>query len=149
MQLKLAPKLLLINAGIILALAISFVGLSYFFSKSMYSNALNGIDRDVMKSFSETLREHYQENQSWDAYVEDRTHWMSAAESTFFAVFFSLMEKVAGNSLPGAPGSAGIVPSAPEESSSWDFPFGRFSQRLSLLNAERQTLIEAEILNAD
>lgn len=148
MHLKLAPKLFLINAGIILALTISFVGLSYFFSKSMYSNALNGIDLEVLEDFSETLGEHYEEHESWTAYVEDRGKWFKAADHSFFSVFFSLMEKVAGDNKPEQPYPSDPGP-PPEGNPEWEFPFGTFAQRLSLLDADKKPLIDAEILNAD
>ena len=95
MRLKLVHKLFLVNAGIIFVLTAVFISLSYSVSKSMYSNALNGIDLDVMDSLSQSLREHYKKHGSWDAYVGNRSHWNETVDQTFFSVFFSLMAKVA------------------------------------------------------
>lgn len=150
MRLKLAHKLFLINAGIIFALTAVFVGLSYFISKSMYSNALNGIDLDVMESLAENLSEEYQKNGSWDGYIQNRPHWNQTVDNNFFSVFFSLMAKVAeragpGNTPPGGP----PIPASPAENPKWEFPFGTFLQRLSLLDADKKPLIEAEIFKAD
>ena len=149
MRLKLAPKILLISAGIILALVLSFVGLSYYFSKSMYSNALNGIDMDVLKDFSETLRENYRKDGSWDAFIDNPSRWKDAADHSFFSVFFSLMDNVSGNWQSGPDFPGGSESRSSMERPEWDFPFGSFAQRLSLLDAEKSSLIEAEILNVD
>lgn len=149
MRLKLAPKILMVSAGIILALVLSFVGLSYYFSKSMYSNALNGIDMDVLKDFSETLRENYRKDGSWDAFIDNPSRWKDAADHSFFSVFFSLMDNVSGNWQSGPDLPGGSESRSSMERPEWDFPFGSFAQRLSLLDAEKSSLIEAEILNVD
>jgi two-component system sensor histidine kinase BaeS len=148
MRLKLAHKLFLINAGIIFALTAAFVSLSYFVSKSMYSNALNGIDLEVMEHLSEKMSEHYRQHGSWDAYLNDRGYWAATADESFFSVFFSLMAKVAGKG-PQAVLEGFSPPESSQEPPKWEFPFGTFFQRLSLLDANKQTLIQAEILNAD
>lgn len=149
MRLKLSHKLFLINAGIIFALTAVFVSLSYFVSKSMYSNALNGIDLDVMESLSAHLSENYKKSGSWDAYINDRDHWKQTVDNNFFSVFFSLMAKVAGTSGLGNAPPAGPPPPIPAENPKWEFPFGTFTQRLSLLDAHKNPLIEPEIFNAE
>jgi two-component system sensor histidine kinase BaeS len=150
MRLKLAHKLFLINAGIIFALTAVFVSLSYFISKSMYSNALNGIDLDVMESLSENLSEQYKKSGTWDIYVNDRTHWNQTVDNNFFAVFFSLMAKVAENAgRDNPPASGPPIPPPAAANPKWEFPFGTFFQRLSLLDPDKKPLIEPEIFNAD
>jgi len=149
MRLKLSYKLFLINAGIIFALTSVFVGLSYYVSKSMYSNALNGIDLDVMESLAANLSEDYKKSGSWDAYVNDSAHWKQTADNNFFSVFFALMAKVAESTGQGGVPPGGPMPPVPVENPKWEFPFGTFSQRLSLLNPEKQPLIEPEIFNID
>src|SRR5690606_34623332 len=93
MRIKLGHKLFLINASIMLILTGSFISLSYFSSKSMYSNALNGIDREVLGVLSGILSEHYQQHQSWDAFTHNPPQWQQTVDKTFFSVFFSLMAK--------------------------------------------------------
>lgn len=145
MRMKLVTKLFLINAGIIFALTSVFIGLSYSTSKGMYSNALNGIDIDVMKDLSKTLEQHYKKNQSWDAFVNSSDRWKGIADDTFFTVFFSHMNRISGVPLSEQP------PVKDEEGGNpdWEFPFGTFYQRLSLLDADKKNIIEAEILNSN
>lgn len=143
MRLKLAHKLVLINTGIIVILTLSFVCLSYFSSKSMYSNALNGIDREVIKNLAENLEEHYQQHGSWNAFIDQPNQWRETVDRNFFTVFFRLMAEVAADrgETQAAP------PSGFQEMPKWEFPFGTFYQRLSLLDAKKQPLINPEILN--
>lgn len=145
MRLKLAHKLVLINTGIIVVLTSAFICLSYFSSKSMYSNALNGIDREVIKNLAATLSEHYQQQQSWNTFIDNPAQWNQTVDRNFFAVFFRLMAEVAedrGAPPPGPPAGFQDMPK-------WEFPFGTFFQRLSLLDPHKQPLIQAEIFNQD
>ncbi|MEY4589849.1 MAG: hypothetical protein RL497_1925 [Pseudomonadota bacterium] len=145
MKFKLIHKLLLANAGIILSLTMAFVSLSYFISQSLYSNALNGIDSDVLEHLSEELSAQYNKNGSWDFYINDHAKWKKTVDDQFFAVFFSLMKTIDAHT------DKKINPSSPDqiENPKWELPFGTFFQRLSLLDANKNPLIEAEILNAD
>ena len=145
MRLKLAHKLVLINTGIIVILTSAFICLSYFSSKSMYSDALNGIDREVIKNLASNLGEHYEKHQSWNAFIDDPAYWNATVDRNFFAVFFRLMAEVAedrGEALPPPP-------SGFEEMPKWEFPFGTFFQRLSLLDVQKQPLIQPEIFNRE
>lgn len=144
MRFKLVHKLVLVNTGIIVILTSVFVGLSYFSSKSMYSNALNGIDHEVMRTLARGLSEHYQQNGSWQAFKDNPAQWRETVDRTFFSVFFQLMAEVAkerGESTTGGP------PPGFQDMPKWDFPFGTFIQRLSLLDAKKNVLIEPEIFN--
>jgi len=145
MRVKLAHKLFLINASIMLILTAAFISLSYFSSKSMYSNALNGIDREVMDVLSKTLSEHYSQHQSWDAFTSNPSQWQQTVDKTFFSVFFSLMAKAAKDI--GAPMAMGMAPPEYQDMPKWEFPFGTFLQRLSLLDSQKNALIEPEIFN--
>jgi two-component system sensor histidine kinase BaeS len=143
MRLKLAHKLVLINTVIIVVLTSAFISLSYFSSKSMYSDALNGIDREVIKNLAATLGTHYEQHQSWNTFIDDPAQWNKTVDGTFFSVFFRLMAEVAedrGEPLPAPP-------SGFQEMPKWEFPFGTFFQRLSLLDPQKQPLIQPEILN--
>lgn len=145
MRLKLAHKLVLINTGIIVILTSAFICLSYFSSKSMYSDALNGIDREVIKNLASNLGEHYKKHQSWNAFIDDPAYWNATVDRNFFAVFFRLMAEVAddrGETIPPPPSGFQDMPK-------WDFPFGTFFQRLSLLDAQKQPLIQAQMLNQE
>ncbi|MCR6650267.1 MAG: hypothetical protein NVV73_01630 [Cellvibrionaceae bacterium] len=95
MRFKLVHKLVLVNTGIIVILTSVFVGLSYFSSKSMYSNALNGIDHEVMRTLARGLSEHYQQNGSWQVFRDNPAQWRETVDRTFFSVFFQLMAEVA------------------------------------------------------
>ena len=59
MNLKLSHKFFIANIGIIIALTVTFLSLSYLSNKSLLSNAMNGIDIKAMDSLSTTLSEHY------------------------------------------------------------------------------------------
>lgn len=143
MRLKLAHKLVLINTSIIAILTLAFIGLSYFSSKSMYSNALNGIDRQVIKELSATLSRHYEEQQTWNGFIDNPQQWQETVDRQFFSVFFRLMAEVAKDQ------DAPAAPSGFESLPEWEFPFGTFFQRLSLLDAQKQPLINAAFLNED
>lgn len=145
MRLKLAHKLVLINTGIIVILTSAFICLSYFSSKSMYSDALNGIDREVIKNLASNLSEHYKKHQSWNAFIDDPAYWNATVDGNFFAVFFRLMAEVAEDrgETPHSP------PSGFQEMPKWEFPFGTFFQRLSLLDTQKQPLIQAQMLNEE
>lgn len=145
MRLKLAHKLVLINTGIIVILTSAFICLSYFSSKSMYSNALNGIDREVIRNLAKTLGEHYEQQPSWNTFRDNPGQWRETVDRTFFSVFFRLMAEVAEQ----RDGPSPVPPSGFEEMPEWEFPFGTFYQRLSLLDAQKQPLISAEFLNQE
>lgn len=143
---KISHKLFSINIGIILALTLVFVFLSYRSSSSMFSNALNGIDRQVMKDLSVKLSEHYRTHGSWEPYIDNRSLWDKTVNEAFFTTFFQLMEKVKGR-LSQSELEAATPPSSapPVGGNAWDFPFGTFLQRLSLLDSGKNPLIRAEI----
>src|SRR5690606_22631858 len=117
MRLKLAHKLVVINTGIIVILTSAFICLSYFSSKSMYSNALNGIDHEVIKSLADTLSEHYEQHQSWNTFIDNPPQWNETVDRNFFAVFFRLMAEVAKSR--GEPPS--LPPSGFQEMPKWEF----------------------------
>ena len=145
MRFKLVHKMILLNVGIIVVLTSAFLSLSYFTSKSMYSNALNGIDHEVMRTLSARLAEHYQQQGSWQVFINNPTQWRETVDRTFFSVFFQLMAEVAkerGEGYPSGP------PPGFQDMPKWDFPFGTFIQRLSLLDAQKKNvLIAPEIFN--
>lgn len=144
MRFKLVHKMILLNVGIIVVLTSAFISLSYFTSKSMYSNALNGIDHEVMRVLSAGLSEHYQQQGSWQAFIDNPAQWRETVDRTFFSVFFQLMAEVAkerGEGYPPGP------PPGFQEMPKWEFPFGTFIQRLSLLDAQKNVLIAPEIFN--
>lgn len=144
MRIKLGHKLFLINASIMLILTGSFISLSYFSSKSMYSNALNGIDREVLGVLSGILSEHYQQHQSWDAFTHNPPQWQQTVDKTFFSVFFSLMAKASKDM--GGPADLAMAPGF-QDMPKWEFPFGTFLQRLSLLDPQKNALIKPEFFN--
>ena len=84
MRIKLLHKLLGINVGIILVLTLVFVSLSYVASKSMYSNALNGIDLAVMEDLAATLSQEYaQKKKSWDGWIQQKSEWNDTVNHSF------------------------------------------------------------------
>lgn len=145
MRFNLVHKMILLNVGIIVVLTSAFLSLSYFTSKSMYSNALNGIDHEVMRTLSAGLSEHYQQQGSWQVFIDNPAQWRETVDRTFFSVFFQLMAEVAkerGEGYPSGP------PPGFQDMPKWDFPFGTFIQRLSLLDAQKKNvLIAPEIFN--
>ena len=150
MRFKLIHKLLVINVGIILALTASSVMFSRSVSTGMFSNALNGIDQDVMRKLVDTLGEHYKEHGSWDRFINDHTAWADRVNQTFFPVFFSLIEDSGNNPMNSFPGLAqteeGFMPSNVE---SWNVPFGTFLQRCALLDEKQSVLIKPEFLTQE
>lgn len=156
MRLKLAHKLILINSSVIVILTSLFVGLSYYSSKSMFSSALNGIDREVIRSLAQTLGAEYDRAGTWQPWIEDQGRWRQVVDGNFFKVFFQLMAEVAeqrGQTFPPSPpGDMPPVADAQVHQSNspppnWEFPFGTFFQRLSLLDAQKKPLIAPEIFN--
>lgn len=149
MRTKISHKLFTINIGIIVVLTSVCI---YFFSQqsqSMFSGALNGIDAEVMKNLSVTLSQHYKENRSWDKYVSNKISWDETVTHSFFSTFFALMEKAKARLKQSD--DFGMAPpnmSAPP-GGAWDFPFGSFLQRVSLLDKDKKYVITAEILKED
>ena len=128
----------------------------------MYSNALNGIDTQVMKDLSVDLVQHYREYQSWDNLMANRPHWEGIVNRQFFTTFFALMEKAKKRLGDDYSGSYGSPPpnnghaanannghTASANNEAWEFPFGTFLQRLSLLDKNKKILIEADIRNKE
>ncbi|HEY6528613.1 MAG TPA: ATP-binding protein [Cellvibrionaceae bacterium] len=149
MRLKLTHKLLAINIGIIFALTLTFVSLSYIASKSMYSNALNGIDLAVMEDLAATLSSQYAEEKSWSNVVENNSAWRDTVNHSFYKVFFSLMAKTASTSLNKEQRSLPAPTPPPKSTPAWDMPFGTFLQRVTLFDANKQLLIAPEINKTD
>ena len=148
---KIFYKILLFNVCIIVAMTVMFFALSNHASKSMFSNALNGIDIEVMDELSMALAGFYREHQSWEPLVTNKPMWEGVVNQQFFTTFFALMKKAkarlgnqpVGDVAPlGPPSTTGAPPK-------WDMPFGTFLQRLSLLNDQQIRLIAPEISNKD
>lgn len=146
MRFKLVHKLLAVNIGIILVLTASLVSLSYYFSSGMFSGALNGIDREVMKHLSHKLGNYYDTHESWDGLIEDRSAWAESVDQSFYNVFFSLVERAGHSPVASFQGlektGNGFMP---QDTGAWNMPFGTFLQRCALLDPEKQVLIPAEV----
>ena len=149
MRIKLIHKLLGINIGIILVLTVVFVSLSFVGSKSMYSNALNGIDLAVMEDLAATLSQEYAQNNSWDKVIADKSLWNDTVNHSFYKVFFALMAQNAATSLNKEQRAAPIPAPPPKSTPAWDMPFGTFLQRATLLDANKRVLIAPEIAKSD
>lgn len=149
MRIKISYKLVAINIGIIVVLTSLC---TYWFSRSshsMFGGAVNGIDLEVMEHLSSALSQHYLEYGSWNTFVSNKSAWDETVNSSFFSIFFALVEKAKSkadqsHAEPIHPPEFNVAPG-----SQWDFPFGTFLQRVSLLDAQRQYLIKAEILKDD
>lgn len=149
MRIKLTHKILAINIGIILALTLTFVSLSYIASKSMYSNALNGIDLAVMEDLAATLSEQYEQDKSWDNIINDKSHWADTVNHSFYKVFFALMAQTAASSFNKEQRTMPAPTPPPKSTPAWDMPFGTFLQRATLLDAKKQALIIPEMVKSD
>lgn len=143
MRLNISHKLLAINASIIFSLTGVFVSFSYFSSDSLFSNALNGIDTEVMKELTIPLKEHYRENRSWSGYIQNNPLWQETVNKGFFTTFFALMEQARVNKLSGPMGSK--TPSPQYSQPKMEFSFGTFLQRTALLDRNKSVLIESEM----
>ncbi|HRH75790.1 MAG TPA: ATP-binding protein [Cellvibrionaceae bacterium] len=149
MRIKLLHKLLGINVGIILVLTLVFVSLSYVASKSMYSNALNGIDLAVMEDLAATLSQEYAQKKSWDGWIQQKSEWNDTVNHSFYKVFFALMAEAAASSLNKEQRATPIPAPPPKSTPAWDMPFGTFLQRATLLDANKRVLIAPEIAKRD
>lgn len=149
MRIKLIHKLLGINIGIILVLTMVFVSLSYVASKSMYSNALNGIDLAVMEDLAATLSQEYAQKKSWDTWIEQKSEWNDTVNHSFYKVFFNLMAEAAASSFDKEQRATPIPAPPPKSTPAWDMPFGTFLQRATLLDANKRVLIAPEIAKRD
>ena len=149
MRIKLVHKLLGINIGIILVLTLVFVSLSYVASKSMYSNALNGIDLAVMEDLAATLSHEYAQKKSWEPWVKQKTEWNDTVNHSFYKVFYKLMAEAAATSFDKEQRATPIPAPPPKSTPAWDMPFGTFLQRATLLDANKQPLISPEIVKTD
>ncbi len=149
MRIKLTHKLLGINIGIICMLTLVFVSLSYVGSKSMYSNALNGIDLAVMEDLSVTLSQEYAQKKSWDTLVAQKNDWNDTVNHSFYKVFFALMAESAASSFNKEHRAAPIPTPPPKSTPAWDMPFGTFLQRVTLLDANKRVLIAPEMAKTD
>lgn len=146
MRIKLVHKFLAINFGIIVALTATFLSLSHGYSKTMFSNALNRIDDEVMERLATTLGDHYRIHANWDALTGDGVVWRGVVDKTFFEVFFQLMAQAAkagyANNTAAPPANQG-QPAA----DSWNMPFGTFYERLALYDHQKNLLIAPRISN--
>ncbi len=136
---KISHKLLTINILIILALTSIFIGFSYFSSDSLFSNALNGIDAEVMKNLNTPLKEHYREHRSWDGFTQNTPAWEETINKGFYTTFFSLMKKAKINQTQKQKSNLKGPPPKME------FSFGTFLQRAALLSRDKSVLIESEM----
>lgn len=149
MRFKLTQKILFLNVGIIVALTVAFISLSYVASKSMYSNALNGIDLAVMEDLAPTLADIYAQEGSWEPLQKDAKLWSETVDHSFFKVFFSLMAKTAAIA-PNKDTRAMQIPGPPPKSTpAWEMPFGTFLQRATLYDADKNPLITPPIVKKD
>lgn len=146
---KISYKFFSINLGIIIVLSSMFIFFLSDLSQSMFGGAINGIDTEVMENLAESLETHYQEHNSWDVFLTDMAAWESEVNREFFETFFAIIERAKKRSghSKAAQVQAPQSPSTPGPS--WDFPFGTFMQRLSLLNENKEFVIQAEILKED
>jgi len=149
MRIKLTHKILGINIGIILVLTLVLVSLSYVGSKSMYSNALNGIDLAVMEDLAVTLSQEYAQANSWEKIIANKPQWTDTVNHSFYKVFFSLMAQNAAMSFNKEQRATPIPAPPPKSTPAWDMPFGTFLQRATLLDVNKKVLIAPEIVKTD
>ncbi|HEY7772754.1 MAG TPA: ATP-binding protein [Marinagarivorans sp.] len=146
MKIKISYKIIGLNLGIIAFLTVLFATFSYTTSRSMYSNALNGLDTEVMALLAQDLGEHYEAHGSWQALVNSPALWGKTVNERFFATFFLRMEEAKSRlSEKEKAQNAVMMPPPPPPGSDWEMPFGTFLQRASLLDADKKVLIAAEM----
>lgn len=145
MRFKLRHKLLAVNLGIIVVLTASLVILNYSFSSGMFSGALNGIDREVVKQLTKRLGAYHEREGNWEGLIQEPSTWSDTVNQTFFSVFFSLMEAAGNNPRASFPSLQNSSDGLPTNEHAWDMPFGTFLERTALLGPDKQVLIPAEV----
>lgn len=81
MKLKLSHKLFIANLGIIFALVLIMLGISYVFSKNLLNDLMHAHISKDLKSFSSVLSKEYERENSWDGLIKNRNLWASIIRS--------------------------------------------------------------------
>ena len=143
MKLKLSHKLFIANLGIILALVLIMLAVSYASSKNILNDfILSHISKDL-KGFSMVLSQYYEKEESWDKLVQDKNKWSSTIRS-------HLQELIDFPVLPQKPISRIPLELTPLENHGpekiYSEPSDIFVDRVSLLDRHKTPLISAKIL---
>ena len=133
MRFKLYYKLFALNLSIVLALTLVFLALSYHSHRTIISDAMNGVDREVMKVLAIELADIYTRDGSWKPLTTERDRWSRIVNENFFKVFFAV-------AAPPKPTNPTYDPEKACELS-----FGTFFQRLTLLDHNKKPIIYSEI----
>ncbi len=150
MNLKLSHKFFIVNLGIIVCLTSIFLGLSYISSKTLLSKAMNGVDVRAMEGLATTLSRHYEQQQSWQAYTENKDLWNDTVNSIFFEVFMSLSAPPTAEQIGAiTAANSDTIPQKQKTKPVCDPPFGSFLQRLALLDKNKRELVRPEIVKTD
>lgn len=144
MRIKISYKIFAINFGCISLIILASVLLFFKLSQTMFGGAVNAIDKDIMKQTSGSLVEHYEQHQSWDYYIEDEQAWAEVVNRHFFDIFFKLVERAKERTNRQFDNSITPPQSVANPGKGWEFPFGTFLERLSLLDENKNVLIKAE-----
>ena len=150
MKIKIAYKIISLNLGIIVFLMILFSTFSYFSSRSMFSDALNGIDEDVIEFLAEDLSQYHISHGGWDTLAGSPELWGEIINERFFAVFFARIEEARQRMTEEERlyvDEMAAKSTAPQPK--WEFPFGTFLQRSTLLDKNKNVIIAAEITTQD
>lgn len=149
MRTKISHKLLLLNLSIIFVLTAVFSSYSYLSSKSLYSDAVNGIDIQVMKDLAKVLGKHYEDYGHWDQFIEDPQAWETIVQQKFGETFVALMKKArerfSEQEKQDLSHNQAVEQVSPITSGTWKMPFGTFHQRLTLMNTDKQPIIIASV----
>ncbi len=163
MKLRLSHKLFLANLGIILALLVVMIGVNYATSKNMLNDFIHDLERKELKGLSEVLSRHYQRNRSWGDLIRDNRRWHVLINSNIETKHLRrpmsrFTDGPPGRGFPGRPKSfdnGGFGPPSPlpatdfltAENSPKPSAFTVFFNRLALLDAEKNALIESPMAN--
>lgn len=161
MKLKISHKLFLANLGITVVLIVAVLSLSYWINRSLVSQIAFDIDKQALNELALELAAEYQDNPSWESYVDNRQAWNAKLAAQLFKTepFKNMPQKMifplgTGEHLnapppPPPPVSIGAGP-PPHQATGAPFgndqAFSTFMERVALLDAGKDILIPAEVL---
>lgn len=75
MRIKIAYKLLIVNLTIILILVLAMQVISYFSNKKSFNNFVSDIESEMLDDIAEKIKSEYITNNSWNNFLQNPTLW--------------------------------------------------------------------------
>lgn len=157
MKLKISHKLFLANLGITVVLIVAVLSLSYWINRSLFSQIAYEIDKQALRELALELAAEYRGESSWETYINDRRTWNAKLMAQLFKTepFKSMPQKMffpfgfSDPMLAPPPGADATGPPPqiqPVEHFGEGHGFTTFMERVALLDADKNILIQAEVL---